>query len=55
MLIDRMIDGEMIHPDFEAINELQIFDLNFDIDCPFAALKKRQESARTVFDELSYN
>jgi hypothetical protein len=26
------------HPDFDSINELQIFDCNFAIDFPFADL-----------------
>lgn len=53
MLLDTMIDGDLIHPEFEAINELQIFDADFDIDCPFTVIKDRNTSFKSVFDDPS--
>ena len=33
-MFDEIFD-EAVHPDFDAINELQIFDSSFEINSPF--------------------
>ena len=35
---EDIIHEELVHPDFETINELQIFDASFDLSCPFRDL-----------------
>ena len=35
---DDLIQDELVHPDFDAINELQLFDSSFEIDFPFSHL-----------------
>lgn len=36
-MYEDLIQDELVHPDFDAINELQLFD-SFEVDCPFKDL-----------------